>query len=153
MRASDADRERVISRLHTAATEGRIAAEELEQRVSTALKARTYGELDAVLHDLPAPRGRERPARNRPVPVRVGGWAISAVRANPFLLIFMIPAVAVTAAMMLTALIVWAAVMVAGIMFGGGSCARRPPLEPWTYRRDRRLSGGPRRAHARSYWA
>jgi hypothetical protein len=59
LRASDADRERVAERLRRAAGEGRILTEELEQRLETALSARTYGQLDRVLADLP---GRRLPA-------------------------------------------------------------------------------------------
>jgi hypothetical protein len=51
--ASDSDRERVAERLRQAATEGRILAHELEERVARALRARTYGELDALVADLP----------------------------------------------------------------------------------------------------
>jgi Flp pilus assembly protein TadB len=53
LRASDADRERVADRLRQAAAEGRILAHELEDRVHAALRARTYGDLDAVVADLP----------------------------------------------------------------------------------------------------
>jgi Domain of unknown function (DUF1707) len=60
LRASDSDREQVVDRLRKAAAEGRLLAEELEHRLGVALSARTYGELDAVLADLPGPRGVER---------------------------------------------------------------------------------------------
>ncbi len=53
MRASDADRDRVAERLHQAVSEGRLLAHEFEERLGRALRARTYGELDAVLDDLP----------------------------------------------------------------------------------------------------
>jgi Domain of unknown function (DUF1707) len=56
LRASDGDRERVIERLRQAATEGRLLTEELEQRLETALSARTYGQLDALVADLPGRR-------------------------------------------------------------------------------------------------
>jgi Domain of unknown function (DUF1707) len=55
LRASDGDREAVTERLREAAGEGRLEPEELEDRVHAALRARTYGELDVVLADLPAP--------------------------------------------------------------------------------------------------
>ena len=48
LRASDSDREVVVKRLHAAAAEGRIVAEELEERLASALRARTYGELDVL---------------------------------------------------------------------------------------------------------
>ena len=53
LRASDADRERIAERLHSAATEGRIRVEELEQRLEAAFSARTYGELARIVSDLP----------------------------------------------------------------------------------------------------
>jgi hypothetical protein len=56
LRASDADREQVAERLRKAAAEGRLLAYELEERLSTALRAKTYGELDAVIADLPGAR-------------------------------------------------------------------------------------------------
>src|SRR2546430_963225 len=63
LRASDADREAVAERLRNAAAEGRLLAHELEERVARALRASTYGELDAVVVDLPraplAPRSRQ----------------------------------------------------------------------------------------------
>lgn len=66
LRASDADRDQVADRLRAAATEGRIVAHELEDRVATALRAQTYGELDAVVADLPGNRtGVGEPERRR----------------------------------------------------------------------------------------
>jgi hypothetical protein len=53
LRASDADRDAVAERLRVAAVEGRLEPHELEQRMGIALRARTYGELDRLLADLP----------------------------------------------------------------------------------------------------
>jgi uncharacterized protein DUF1707 len=53
VRASDADRDKVVDRLRDAAAEGRLEPDELEQRVDAALRARTYGELDWLVADLP----------------------------------------------------------------------------------------------------
>ena len=58
LRASDADREAVTERLRTAAAEGRLEPDELEERLHTTLRARTYGELDLVLADLPGTEHR-----------------------------------------------------------------------------------------------
>jgi hypothetical protein len=55
LRIADADRDRTVERLRAAAAEGRLDHEELEERVSKALVARTQSELDGLLHDLPAP--------------------------------------------------------------------------------------------------
>jgi hypothetical protein len=53
LRASDADREHVAERLRKATAEGRLLAEELEERLGAAFTARTYGELDGLVSDLP----------------------------------------------------------------------------------------------------
>ena len=45
--------------------EGRLLAEELEERLEAVFAARTYGELDAVVADLPVPRQRRQPARRQ----------------------------------------------------------------------------------------
>jgi hypothetical protein len=70
LRASDADREYVAERLRTAAAEGRLLAEELEQRLEAALSARTYGELGAVLSDLPRDPDVRRVPRRIPIRLR-----------------------------------------------------------------------------------
>jgi Domain of unknown function (DUF1707) len=52
----------VAERLRQAAVEGRLDADELEQRLHIAFRARTYGELNRLLVDLPAAPVRwERP--------------------------------------------------------------------------------------------
>jgi hypothetical protein len=53
LRASDADRERVAERLRHATAEGRLGSDELEERLEALYAARTYGELDALLVDIP----------------------------------------------------------------------------------------------------
>jgi Domain of unknown function (DUF1707) len=54
LRASHADRDQVVEVLRIAAGDGRITAEELDQRLEAALTARTLGELTALTTDLPA---------------------------------------------------------------------------------------------------
>jgi DUF1707 SHOCT-like domain/2TM domain len=53
-RASDAEREAVADRLRAAATEGRLDAEELDERLTAAYGARTIGDLEPLTADLPA---------------------------------------------------------------------------------------------------
>ena len=56
LRASDADRENAVARLHTAAVEGRLEQDELEQRVAAAYAARWVTELERLTADVtPAP--------------------------------------------------------------------------------------------------
>lgn len=53
MLAGDADRERAVSVLKDAFTEGRLTQPEYEDRVGRAYGARTYEQLDAVTADIP----------------------------------------------------------------------------------------------------
>ncbi|MQA32136.1 DUF1707 SHOCT-like domain-containing protein [Modestobacter roseus] len=55
VRASDADREAVVTRLQTAVGEGRLDLDEFTQRVDAAYAATTTAELEALLGDLPGP--------------------------------------------------------------------------------------------------
>lgn len=57
MRASDAERERIAEVLREAVAEGRLRMEEFEQRLDAAYKARTHGELEPLVRDLPAHGG------------------------------------------------------------------------------------------------
>ncbi|MER5629701.1 DUF1707 domain-containing protein [Streptomyces nitrosporeus] len=55
MRASDAERERIAETLREAVAEGRLEMDEFEQRLDATYKARTHGELEPLVRDLPAP--------------------------------------------------------------------------------------------------
>ena len=145
LRASDEDRERIVDQLHRAATEGRIASDELEQRVSAALKARTYGELEETVADLPRPRGRS--GSQTPVRHSAAGWALSTVRANPILLVLAIPVLAVTAAALIAATVVWTVLVLVVLMVGGRHRMGRPP---WAHGSRHRM-GRPPWAHGSRY--
>jgi Domain of unknown function (DUF1707) len=89
IRAADSDRERIADRLRDAAAEGRLEANELEERLERAFSARTYAELDALVADLPSPgpersRPRRRGGARRPLrglvwvsAVLIAIWALS----------------------------------------------------------------------------
>ncbi len=55
MRVSDADREALTARLRDHYAEGRLTQDELDERVSAALSAKTFGELRTLTTDLPGP--------------------------------------------------------------------------------------------------
>src|SRR5260221_8770143 len=55
IRISDADRERVTSRLREHFAEGRVTSEELDERIPAALSAKTFGDLRPIMADLPDP--------------------------------------------------------------------------------------------------
>jgi uncharacterized protein DUF1707 len=63
LRASDADRDAIAAQLHKAAVEGRLDADELEERLHLALRARTYGDLRRLVADLPSQPARWEPRR------------------------------------------------------------------------------------------
>jgi DUF1707 SHOCT-like domain len=72
LRASDADREQTAEQLRHATTEGRLTPDELDERLGALYRSRTYGELDALVADLPVVRAPVAPRRRRP------GWLIAA---------------------------------------------------------------------------
>ena len=131
-RASDEDREKVADRLRHAAAEGRLLASELEDRLATALRAKTYGELDAVVADLPGgrvasgsrqagPRKRARArsyelARAHPVPALVLAATVGVV------------VVAVVLALMIAFVAIWTVWVIVGwALMGRG-------FRPYPYR-------------------
>jgi len=69
VRASDADRERTAELLREHHAVGRLTAEEFSERVDQAFAAKTNGDLDALLADLPAIDLYQLPAAGiRPAP-------------------------------------------------------------------------------------
>lgn len=148
LRASDADREQVTERLRRAAAEGRLLASELEERIAQALRARTYGELDAIVADLPQVHLAPAPRSD------LGRWmkpVLALVVAIP-LAIAAVAAVAAAAMIVLSGLaatwFVW--VLLAWFVFGRRARHHhrpRPPRGAWSYGR---YGGPPRRP--RTYW-
>ena len=82
MRAADVDRDRIAGILGTAYTEGRLAKDEYDARLGAALSARTYGDLDELMTDLPAPPAMAGPVAGpvgvAPAP-RTNGYAIASL--------------------------------------------------------------------------
>lgn len=129
LRASDADREQISERLRHATGEGRLSAEELEERLEAVFSARTYGELDAVVADLPGstPVRRRQPSRSLSMPHPA--LIVAIVFLAPVLVSMLIAAVVV-----ITTLFTAWAIVLAGAwwVFGRGhrhygSRYRRPP--------------------------
>ena len=71
MRASHADRERVIDTLKTAFVNGRLTRDELDARTGRALAARTYADLAALTADIRPLR--PQPGRRARLPRPVAG--------------------------------------------------------------------------------
>ncbi|HZD70296.1 MAG TPA: DUF1707 domain-containing protein [Actinomycetes bacterium] len=70
LRASDADREQIVSVLRQHHAEGRLTVEEFTERMQRAFSARTFGELDPLTRDLP-PLPPPLPEMRRPSPSAV----------------------------------------------------------------------------------
>ncbi|MFL6145816.1 MAG: DUF1707 domain-containing protein [Labedaea sp.] len=62
LRASNADRERVANVLNNAMAEGRLTVGELEERLDQVYAAKTVGELQPLIRDLPVPHAGPGPA-------------------------------------------------------------------------------------------
>ena len=89
LRASRAERERVIDLLKAAFVQGRLDRDEFDARIGQAVVSRTYGELAAVTADIPAelvgalPRRPPVRARRRiPFNTAVNGGACMALLVN-----------------------------------------------------------------------
>lgn len=72
LRASDADRDAVIRELGEHAGDGRLTLAEHEERIEQAMEAKTRGQLDRLLSDLPDTTGAP-PERRR----KVSRWILS----------------------------------------------------------------------------
>ncbi|MEU2161712.1 DUF1707 domain-containing protein [Streptomyces chengbuensis] len=68
IRASDADRDRTADILREALAEGRLDAEEHAERIDAVYRAKTVGELEPIVRDLPA----SRPSRQEPASYAYG---------------------------------------------------------------------------------
>ncbi|MFX4270787.1 DUF1707 SHOCT-like domain-containing protein [Propionibacteriaceae bacterium Y1685] len=76
MRAGDQDRATVLGLLRQGVTEGRLGLDELAVREEAVSRARTFGDLDAIVADLPVP-----PPSQQLTPVRPpGAWPEDAMR-------------------------------------------------------------------------
>jgi hypothetical protein len=77
MKASDADRDAVVSELSEHFQAGRLTAGEFEDRTGRALAARTWGELRDLMQDLPAsPAGPRVPVTTGALPQRPLGRTV-----------------------------------------------------------------------------
>ncbi|MGA7672768.1 MAG: DUF1707 domain-containing protein [Nitrolancea sp.] len=82
IRASDQERERTGEMLREATVEGRLTLDEFSERYTLAQRARTRGELDLIVRDLPslgAPAGRIPPAKVTAIlsgVERTGAWRL-----------------------------------------------------------------------------
>jgi Domain of unknown function (DUF1707) len=120
LRASDADREAVAERLRRAAGEGRLEPDELEERLHTALRARTYGDLRRLLSDLPAkPLAWERRGAEMVPAARIA----LAVAMRVAIALAVVVVVLVVATVMVAWWVIWAIIWFG--LWGRRSCSAR----------------------------
>jgi hypothetical protein len=145
MRASDKDRDRIAERLREAASEGRLMIEELEQRLEAALRARTYGQLEALIADLPGPRllARPRPRRRRMPLVPALGLIVGIVLLAPLVL----ASIALVVQLALGVLLVWWIWAGVAWLFFGRVLHRRRAYWHHAYRHGHLPGPGPRVWH------
>src|SRR4051794_634788 len=94
IRASDAERERVVNFLREHALVGRLTHDELEDRIGLAYAAVTVGDLERLIADLPrrqqpAPRPRahvQRRRRSHPAPALVVAGVALLCLAGPMMI-------------------------------------------------------------------
>jgi hypothetical protein len=136
IRVSDADRERVASQLRDQYAEGRLTADELDERITATLGAKTVAELRRVTADLPVPEpaaagaGPGGPGAGRPAPPWAGrpwggrGFAVRRHRGPrflPVLLLLLVAALVIPGAGWLlvafvkVVLLFWLVALVAGL--------------------------------------
>jgi hypothetical protein len=64
LRVGDAERDEVTTALHEHFAQGRLTRDELDERLTTTLSAKTVGDLRAVTRDLPGPAPSRLPAEH-----------------------------------------------------------------------------------------
>jgi Domain of unknown function (DUF1707) len=80
LRAADVDRAFVAERLKSALDEGRLSLSEYDERLQQTYAARTYGDLDQVMADLPRPAP---PHASQVVPAAAPGQPVAAFAPAP----------------------------------------------------------------------
>jgi hypothetical protein len=82
--ASDAERSSVVERLQQAHIEGRLSSDEVADRIEAALRARTRGDLAALLNDLPSDPAQAPvvPVPQPALPARRAGSSLAAAWAS-----------------------------------------------------------------------
>jgi hypothetical protein len=137
IRVSDVDRDHVTAQLRDHFAAGRITPGELDERLSAALTAKTFGDLRRIMADLPGPVAA--PLGAAPPPLRATpAWAVR--RRPPFpplILLALLAALLIPGAGWLLAafvnviLLVWLMTFVVGAFAFGRSQRRRHHYGGW----------------------
>jgi hypothetical protein len=142
LRASDAERERVVTFLREHALLGRLNDEELEDRIGLAYAAVTVGDLERLIADLPrAGRPVQRPQsprraparRSGPPPVLIGVGIVALLCTGvPFAVLGTVLALGVALVMVVFALsFVLGPILLVALLILAASRRRRTPHHHW----------------------
>jgi hypothetical protein len=122
IRVGDADRERVTARLREHFAEGRLTSEELDERITAALSAKTVGDLRSIMADLPDPELVPPPSVPSPPWIgRPGALAWRGPRILPLAIIVLVAALVIPGvgwvflAVFKVMLVLWLVACLAGI--------------------------------------
>ena len=145
IRVSDADRDRVSDQLRDHFAAGRITSDELDERLSAALNAKTFGDLRRIMADLPGPV----PALHHAAPPPLRATPTWATRRRPpvppLILLALLTALLLPPAGWLLATFVYVILLFGLMTFVAGAFAsgrpRRPPHHHGGCQRPRRPSG------------
>ena len=159
-RTSDADRDRVAGLLRDHFAAGRITSEELDDRLTATLNAKTFGDLRRALADLPEAAPVPGPASRVP-PQVAPRWAARrrGPRLLPLAVLAIVAAVLIPGAGWLflavfqAVLLLWLAACLAGI-FVAARFFRRMRRDGWSGHDFRRYQGWADgyRHHQYGYW-
>jgi hypothetical protein len=159
-RTSDADRDRVAELLRDHFAAGRLTPDELDERLTVTLNAKTFGDLRGVLADLPEP-ATVLPQASRVPPRVAAAWVPARRRPRllPVALLVLVAALLIPGAGWLflaffqAVLLLWLAACVAGL-FVAARFYRRMRRDWWSgqdQHRHQGWSGGGTR-HQFGYW-
>ncbi len=163
IRISDADRDGATARLRDHFAEGRLSSDELDERVTAALSAKTFGELRGVMADLPGPAltppGAQPPPPGAPGPqAPPPPWArrrrprIAPLVALAVLAALLIPGHGwVLFAVLRFVLLLWLVVFLAGF-FAAGRIRHRMRRDRWAGHPFHRYQDWPRHRVHPSRW-
>lgn len=125
IRVSDADRDRITARLREHFAEGRLTSDELDERISATLNAKTFGDLRRVTADLPEPAHVPPRAAPQPPPVTVPWAGRHRPRVLPLILLALFVALLIPSSGWLVfaffklLLVFWLVACIAGIFLAG----------------------------------
>jgi hypothetical protein len=136
VRASDAERERVAEELRGHHLEGRLTADEFDERVGAAYASRTRGDLEALLIDLPAsggaplaaPRTGPKPAWPVALAVGAGLLGIGVLGGVPWAVFLVVFALLVLAGVLVVAAAPALALIAVAVWTARRFLGRRPAL-------------------------